>query len=113
MSFLTQDVTPDSSNGKNMFLKSLLPCTKAIHQQISASLQAPCGKVLVIGLFDGIAGLLAAVSRIPVTIMGFVSSEVDPLCKKVVRKRWPGVIELGSVEDIDFDAIGKLAKNLC
>ena len=52
-------------------------------------------RVLVISLFDGIGGLLAAVSRLPIVVVGFAASEIDSACKRLVKKRWPGVIELG------------------
>ena len=67
-------------------------------------------RVLVISLFDGIGGLLAAVSRLPIVVVGFAASEIDSACKRLVKKRWPGVIELGSVTKIDYDCIEKLAK---
>ena len=66
-------------------------------------------RVLVVGLFDGIAGLLVSVSRLPVLVIGFVTSEIDSAAKRLVRKRWPGVIELGSICDISGDKISRLA----
>jgi len=43
-------------------------------------------RVLVVGLFDGIAGLLVSVSRLPVLVIGFVTSEIDSAAKRLVRK---------------------------
>ena len=74
-------------------------------------LRAPSYKfrILVVGLFDGIAGLLVAVSRLPVVVLGFATSEIDSAARKLVRKRWPGVIELGDICLISHLAIEKLA----
>ena len=66
-------------------------------------------RVLVVGLFDGIAGLLVAVTRLPVLVIGFVTSEIDSAARRLVRKRWPGVIELGSITAITPDQINRLA----
>jgi site-specific DNA-cytosine methylase len=42
-------------------------------------------------------------------VIGFASSEIDSTAKRLIRKRWPGVIELGSVTSIDNSAVSKLA----
>ena len=75
------------------------------------SLPSPSYKkrVLVVGLFDGIGGLLVSVSRLPVVILGFVTSEIDSMARRLVRKRWPGVIELGDISKITREAIERLA----
>ena len=58
-------------------------------------------KIFVISLFDGVAAIMCALSRLPCIVVGFAASEIDKDCKRLVRKRWPGVIELGRVEDIN------------
>ena len=60
-----------------------------------------CPKVLCVGLFDGLGGLRVALSRLPVVVIGFISSEVDRTAKRLVRRRWPGVIEWGDITQID------------
>ena len=87
----------------------LLPCCEKIKEQLRFPPLLKQARVLVVGLFDGIAGLLCALSRLPVLVIGFASSEIDPVAKKLVRKRWPGVIELGNIQGIDFETINKLA----
>lgn len=57
-------------------------------------------KIFVVSLFDGIAALMCALCKLEVQVVGFASSEVDKACKKLVRKRWPGVIELGDIAKI-------------
>lgn len=69
-------------------------------------------KVFVLSLFDGVAAIMCALMKLPCQVVGFAASEIDPRCKRVVRKRWPGVIELGKVEPIDAKVIESLATSL-
>eukprot|EP00438_Fugacium_kawagutii_P029614 Skav202657 [mRNA] locus=scaffold1791:57070:68236:+ [translate_table: standard] len=69
-------------------------------------------RVFVISLFDGVAALMCAPVRLPVKVVAFASSEIDKECGRLVRKRWPGVIELGNIENINQDMIGRLAKSV-
>lgn len=62
-------------------------------------------KVFVLSLFDGIAAIMCALTRLPCQVVGFAASEIDKECKRLVRKRWPGVIELGGVELISDKTI--------
>ena len=40
------------------------------------------------------------------------ASEIDKECKRLVRRRWPGVIELGKVEDITEAVVNSLVNSL-
>lgn len=77
----------------------------------------PCGpRVFVISLFDGISALMVGLSRLPCQIVAFASSEIDADCKRLVRRRWPGVMELGSILTIDHKTVDFLylcVGNLC
>ena len=68
-------------------------------------------RILIVGLFDGLGGLRIAFRKLNkyVVVMCYVSSEVDKVAKRVVRKHWPGVLEWGSVEAINDDIVGKLS----
>ncbi|CAK0897757.1 unnamed protein product, partial [Prorocentrum cordatum] len=66
--------------------------------------------VLVIGLFDGIGGMIVSLSRLRTKIIGYVSSEVDPSARRVVRKRWPGLIDWGNIQDVGTQHIDKLVQ---
>ncbi|CAK0793653.1 unnamed protein product, partial [Prorocentrum cordatum] len=66
--------------------------------------------VLVIGLFDGIGGMIVALSRLRTKIIGYVSSEVDPCARRVVRKRWPGLIDWGNIQDVGVEQIDRLVQ---
>ena len=46
------------------------------------------------------SAIMCALSRLPCQVVGYASSEIDRECKRLVRKRWPGIIELGRVENI-------------
>lgn len=87
----------------------------------AASFQAPGAmptrssngpKVFVVSLFDGISAIMAALARLDCAVVGFASSEIDKDCKKLTRKRWPGIIELGNVEDINEKLIIALVHGL-
>ena len=70
--------------------------------QGALKLQEPSGpRIVVVSLFDGIAALMVGLCRLDCQVLAFASSEVDKECKRLVRKRWPGVIELGDIEKID------------
>lgn len=58
-------------------------------------------KIFLLSLFDGIGGAMCALARLECQVVGFAASEVDKECKRLVRRRWPGIIELGSVVNID------------
>eukprot|EP00438_Fugacium_kawagutii_P028805 Skav222861 [mRNA] locus=scaffold2201:87314:93953:- [translate_table: standard] len=69
-------------------------------------------RVVVVSLFDGVAALICSLVRLPVQVICFASSEIDKQCKRLVRKRWPGVLELGSIETIDEEVIRRLAQSV-
>ena len=72
-----------------------------------------CGaKILVVSLFDGVAAMLVALARLDCSVVGFASSEIDKSCKRLVRTRWPGVIELGDVTKITSANIEHLAASI-
>lgn len=65
-------------------------------------------RVCVISLFDGIAALMVALSRLQCRVVAFAASEIDKACCRLVRTRWPGVIELGDITKIDHKIIKHL-----
>ena len=69
-------------------------------------------KIVVVSLFDGIAALMCGLCRLNCQVLAFASSEVDKECKRLVRKRWPGVLELGDIEKIDRNKIEALHRSV-
>ncbi|CAK0833613.1 unnamed protein product [Prorocentrum cordatum] len=69
----------------------------------------PRPRVLIVSLFDGVAALAVAVSRLPVDIIGMVCSEVDKPARRVVRLRWPGTADWGDIRSISEKDVAKLA----
>lgn len=65
-------------------------------------------RVCVISLFDGIGALMVALSRLECQVVAYAASEIDKPCCRLVRTRWPGVIELGDVTKIDSKIIKHL-----
>ncbi|CAK0900771.1 unnamed protein product [Prorocentrum cordatum] len=57
-------------------------------------------RVLLVSLFDGIGGAAVSLVRAGFDIVGYMGSEVDKGARRVLRSRWPGLIELGPVEEI-------------
>ena len=57
-------------------------------------------RVFVVSLFDNIGGLMVALTQLPVFVIGYAAAEHDASCRKLVRKRWPGVLELGPIEQV-------------
>ncbi len=53
--------------------------------------------VLIIGLFDGMGALRACASRMGLRVIGYISCEVDPDCKRLLKLRWPGLVEWGDI----------------
>ena len=68
-------------------------------------------RVVVVSLFDGISAVMCALCRLDCQVVGFASSEVDKQCKRLVRRRWPGVIELGDVAKITREQLETLARS--
>lgn len=69
-------------------------------------------KIVVVSLFDGIAALMCALCRLECQVVAFAASEVDVACKRLVRKRWPGVLELGDITKIDDCTIHSLRRSV-
>ncbi|CAE7175988.1 hypothetical protein AK812_SmicGene26686 [Symbiodinium microadriaticum] len=57
-------------------------------------------KKLVLSLFDGVAALMVALARLECCVIGYAASEMDKRSKRLIRTRWPGVMELGPVQHI-------------
>ena len=55
---------------------------------------------------------MCALCRLDCQVIGFASSEVDVECKRLVRRRWPGVIELGDIKGVSRATIEALSKSL-
>ena len=69
-------------------------------------------RIVVVSLFDGVAALMCGLCRLNCQVLAFASSEVDKECKRLVRKRWPGVIELGDIQKIDREKIEALHRSV-
>ncbi|CAK0819938.1 unnamed protein product [Prorocentrum cordatum] len=65
--------------------------------------------VLIVSLFDGVAALAVAMSRLPVDVIGMVCSEIDKPARRVVRLRWPGAADWGEIRSIAEADVVKLA----
>lgn len=63
--------------------------------QISSKARGP--RILVVSLFDGVGAVMAALVRLPCQVVAYAACEIDRACKRLVRTRWPGVIELGDI----------------
>ena len=96
------------------YLDSRLSCFRPHGAMPSYDGGASGPRVVVVSLFDGVAALMCALCRLRCQIVAFGSSEIDKDCKRLVRRRWPGVIELGNahVDSISDDTIASLSKSV-
>ncbi|CAK0838388.1 unnamed protein product, partial [Prorocentrum cordatum] len=58
-------------------------------------------RIALIELFAGAAGAAVVASRLPIDVIAHVSCEVEPAARRLVHRRWAGVIELGNIEAVD------------
>ena len=58
-------------------------------------------ELLVISAFNGIGGAFRGYDLAGVQPVGLISIEIDPAARRVTRKAWPQVIEIGDVESVD------------
>ena len=67
--------------------------------------------VVLIGLFDGMGCLRVSAARMGLTVLGYISCEIDKAAKRVVRLRWPGVIEWNNIESVYRDVVDSTMKS--
>ena len=65
-------------------------------------------RVLAVSLFDSVGAVVCALTRLPCQVIGYASSNIDKNSKRLLRRRWPGVIQLGNIESIDSKLIEHL-----
>ena len=68
-------------------------------------------RVLVMSFFNDIGSLMVALSRLPCQVVGYASCEVNREMKRVIRRRWPGIIELGAISNVDEKLVEHLQKS--
>ena len=81
------------------------------HQYVQSGILAcHVTSVICVGLFDGLGGLRIALQKLGkyIVVILYISSEIDKPAKRLVRKRWPGVVVWGSVLSVSHDAVSKL-----
>ena len=67
-------------------------------------------RVVCLALCDGVGCLRVALSRLHVEVVGYASAEVDPAARRLLRQRWPGIIELGDLSAISEEIVERLAR---
>ena len=80
----------------------------------AGDLSVDCGegpRVVVISIFNDVGALMLALTRLPCQVVCYASSEVDREQKKVIRRRWPGVIELGNISTVDLKLVELLQRS--
>ena len=75
-------------------------------RELQVRLQDTCAEairadVLVISAFNGIGGGFRGFDLVGIKPLGYISIEIDAAAKRVTRKAWPNVIEVGNIEEID------------
>lgn len=65
----------------------------------------------VLDLFSGIGGFSLGLERAGMTTVAFC--EIDPFCRRVLAKHWPGVPIFEDIRELDGDAIGHGVDLVC
>ena len=68
-------------------------------------------RVLAVSIFNDIGALVVALSRLPCQVVGYASCETNKEMKRVLRRRWPGIIELGDISKVDEKVIDHLQRS--
>ena len=66
--------------------------------------------LVLVSVFDGIGGARRALELVDIKPAVYISIENDPRCQEVVKRAWPEVISLGSLEDVDPHELGDRLK---
>ena len=101
-----------TSEGKHML--SRLENNEVRSFKAAGDLSVDCGegpRVVVISIFNDVGALMLALTRLPCQVVCYASSEVDREQKKVIRRRWPGVIELGNISTVDLKLVELLQRS--
>ena len=62
-------------------------------------------ELVVLSAFDGIGGLRRSLDLIGIRPALFLSSEIDKDAVRVVLRRWPDTVDLGSIEDVTVERL--------
>lgn len=62
----------------------------------------------ILSLFDGISVGYLALKRAGIRVDQYVASEIDKYAIKISKKNFPDIIHIGSVEEIDVNALPKI-----
>ena len=102
-------LTTEGENMLNKLESGETHCFVPAGAMRSTSTEGP--RILVVSVFNDIGALMVALTRLPCQVIGYASSEVDRERKRVIRRRWPGVIELGDIEKVDLKVVELLQKS--
>ncbi|CAK0874843.1 unnamed protein product, partial [Prorocentrum cordatum] len=79
-------------------------CEESVHAPFAAPQMIQWRpRVVLVELFARAAATAVAAHRLPTSVAAHLCSEVEPAARRLVRRRWPGVIELGNVEALDLE----------
>ena len=76
------------------------------------SFQQERERVIVIDLFAGIGGLEVALRKIDIKVVLVVASEIDPDCKRLLRRKYPGIELVGDIRNLTPERLRKLVKKV-
>ncbi|CAK0806547.1 unnamed protein product [Prorocentrum cordatum] len=84
-------------------------CEEAVHTTFAAPQMVRWRpRVILVELFAGAAAAAVAAHRLPMSVAAHLCSEVEPAARRLVRRRWPGVIELGNIEALDLERFTRM-----
>lgn len=62
----------------------------------------------VLSLFDGLSGAMLSLDRAGIKVDNYYASEIDKYAMMISKANYPGIIQLGSVLDIDISKLPKI-----
>ncbi|CAK0888093.1 unnamed protein product [Prorocentrum cordatum] len=84
-------------------------CEEAVHATFAAPQMIRWRpRVILVELFAGAAAAAVAAHPLPMSAAAHLCSEVEPAARRLVRRRWPGVIELGNIEALDLERFTRM-----
>ncbi|CAK0825619.1 unnamed protein product, partial [Prorocentrum cordatum] len=84
-------------------------CEEAVHTTFAApQMMRWRPRVTFVELLSGAAAAAVAAHRLPMSVAAHLCSEVEPAARRLVRRRWPGVIELGNIEALDLERFTRM-----
>ena len=103
--FLDSLINPPELNIGSDDIEGLVSLTADNIDQVTEEFDSP---LKVLSLFDGLGALRVALDELGIPISEYLSSEIDSYPRKILKKNYPDIKELGDVTSIVADDVGNV-----